>query len=177
VKAVRLTRANGLNERVQGDKDAIRVLDDAEADDMVRRLLAVYAPEHDSHPSFTAGGAQEIPVRKKENAPTADEVLDMTDASFVGPDYAAKRMQELVDYTEELGLYEKYDKETGRTHPEFLPEPEMTLPWTTAPKSDWIDWAVHGDHGQPPVTSEDAALLTKRDLMNRYGVSRDGDRL
>jgi hypothetical protein len=168
MKAVRLTRANGLNERVQGDAGAIRFLEDAEAGDMVRRLLAVYAPEHDPHPSFTAGGAQEIPVVKKENAPTPDEVLDAADVSFAGPEHAAKRMQKLVDYTEELGLYENQQQaqddgfSTERTGQGETAE--MKQPWTIAPKADWIAWAVQ--NGEDP---QKAAAMKKVDLVSRYG--------
>lgn len=188
MKAVRLTRANGLNERVQGDAGAIRFLEDAEAGDMVRRLLAVYAPEHDPHPSFTAGGAQEIPVVKKENAPTPDEVPAAADVSFVGPEHAAKRMQELVNYTEELGLYENQQAVVDQDALELGypldidPEPqaqddgfstertgqgetaEMKQPWTIAPKADWIAWAVQ--NGEDP---QKAAAMKKVDLVSRYG--------
>jgi hypothetical protein len=151
-----------LNPRVQGEKNSVLILEDGEAAALVENSLAVYAPGYDPQPSFTAGGVQEIPVVKKENAPAPDEVLDAVDAAFVGPEHAAKRIQELVEYTEELGLYENQQPEQGTVT-------EVRQPWTTAPKGDWIAWAVH--NGADP---EEAAVMTKAQLMNRYSY---GERL
>ena len=104
MKAVRLTRANGLNERVQGDATAIRYLEDAEADLMVNELkLAVYAPEHDPHPSFTASGVQEIPVVKRENAPSGEQVVSMMERGLT-PEEAATAFKQTVGVVEH-GLF------------------------------------------------------------------------
>jgi hypothetical protein len=163
VKAVRLTRANGLNERVQGDATAIRYLEDAEADLMVNELkLAVYAPEHDPHPSFTASGVQEIPVVKRENAPSGEQVVSMMERGLT-PEEAAR---ELVQLTEEYGLYDD--------DPVILPGRAadgdgLTQPWTTHSKAKWIEWALHGSHGQPRPDLAEVAGLTKNELMSRYG--------
>jgi hypothetical protein len=180
VKAVRLTRANGLNPRVQGEKNSVLILEDGEAAALVENSLAVYAPGYDPQPSFTAGGAQEIPVVKKENAPAPDEVPDIADAAFAGPEHAAKRMQELAGYTGELGLYENQQPVVDQDALEagypidIDPSPGLKQPWTTAPKSEWIEWAVHGDHGKERPAPEEAAVMTKAQLMNSYSY---GERL
>lgn len=168
MRAVRLIRANGLNERVIGDAGAIRVLDDAEALEMVEVWrLAVYAPEHDPGPhSWSAGAVQEVPVKfvgPEAAAARLDQLVrdQQLPADFVeaykeetSPQEAA---QELVELTEELNLYDEPEKPAPV-------RPDMRMPWTTASKADWIDWAVHLG-----AKAEDAALLTKKDLMSRYG--------
>jgi hypothetical protein len=132
MKAVRLTRANGLNPQVEGDAGAIRILDDLMAYEMVEVWHnAVYAPEHDPVP------VREIPVVKKEPELTPEDAV-----------------QELAGLTEELGLYDE-------------PAPvqrQMRMPWVTAPKADWINWAVYRG-----ADAEQAAELTKNELMSRYG--------
>ncbi len=45
----------------------------------------------------------------------------------------------------------------------------LEQPFANANKATWIEWAAHGDHGQPPITEEDAAKLAKTQLMHRYG--------
>lgn len=155
MKAVRLTHACGLNERVYGDEGTSLVLDDAEAHELVEvHCLAVYAPELDPV-------AQEIPVK------------------FVGPEKAAARLDQLVrDQQLPADFVEAYKEEMSpQEAAQELVEPtalsdsdlgdspaEMKMPWTTASKADWIDWAVHLG-----AKAEDAALLTKKDLMSRYG--------
>jgi hypothetical protein len=166
VKAVRLTRANGLNERVQGDMGEIRFLEDSEAGDMVSINLAEYAPEHDNVARMLELQRTPLTVTEAESA-------------FVGPERAAQRMQELVELTEEMGLYENQQpvyEEVNAPHPlrdldeeireqELLKAPaEAKMPWTTASKADWIEWAV--SKGCEPKM---AALLTKQQLMSRYG--------
>ena len=48
MRAVRITRACWLNDRVNGDPGSIRTLDDAEAYEAVEvHKVAAYAPEHD----------------------------------------------------------------------------------------------------------------------------------
>lgn len=44
------------------------------------------------------------------------------------------------------------------------PTAEMKMPWSNASKAAWIDWAAH--QGADP---EQAAALTKNELMSRYG--------
>jgi hypothetical protein len=168
MKAVRLTHSCWLNDRVHGDTGAILFLEDDEAHGLIVVGLGMHAPEHEIGSGPEA--AQEIPVAKRADAPTPDEVLDQADISFVGPEAAAARMQELVDLTEELGLYDiPADDAAAALEEARHGQPEMTRPWTTAAKADWISWAVHGNHGQPPTTAENAALLTKSQLMSRYG--------
>lgn len=150
MRAVRLTRACWMNDRVHGDVNAPLDLDDEEARVVVEDWHnAVYDP-----------------VRQAE--------LDGAPSPVPGPQ--AEAMQLLVDLTEELDLY-------GEPAPEAVPweealsagrgdygdEPELKKPWTIAPKADWIAWALNGDHGQPRPTSEEAAQMTKAQLMNRYG--------
>lgn len=144
MRAVRLTRANGLNERVQGDANTVRFLEDGEADFLVNELkMAVYAPEHDPHPSFTASGVQEAPAATTERGLTYEEAA-----------------QELTQLTEEYGLYD--DEPVQDSAP-------LVQPWTTHSKAKWIEWALHGSHGQPAPDPETVAGLTKNELMSRYG--------
>jgi hypothetical protein len=49
------------------------------------------------------------------------------------------------------------------------PASALKMPWTNAPKDDWVEWAVRGNHGGPAVTAQEAARLTKNQLMSRYG--------
>ena len=58
-------------------------------------------------------------------------------------------------------------KQVGEESPE--PGELMKRPYGNAPKSSWVRYAVHGDHGQPPITQERAEMMTKADLMSRYG--------
>jgi hypothetical protein len=137
---------------VRGDAGDIRVLDDDEARDLVESLRhAVYAPEHDPAQVYQQATGQQMP------SSPATEPPEPVDTGFVGPDHAAKRIQELVEYTEELGLYENQQAPEDSV-------PEMTMPWTTAPKATWIDWAVY--RGCDP---SEAAGMTKNQLMGRYG--------
>jgi hypothetical protein len=145
MKAVRLRRAVSIADGINGDRGTVLFLEDGEARDAVEvDRLAEYAPEHD------------------HLAPVQEE------AAFVGPERAAERMQELVAYTEELGLYENQqqaqDDGFGTERTGQGETVEMKMPWTTASKADWIDWAV--SKGCEPKT---AALLTKVQLMSRYG--------
>ena len=134
MKAVRLTRANGVNERIRGDAHTVLIVEDADADEAVRQELAVYAPEYD--PGVPA---QEIPIVKKEPAIDPADVLDYIEA-------AEARLNEL---------------EKVLTDPA---EPEMKRPYGNASKAAWIDWAVHSG-----CDAEEAAGLTKTELMSRYG--------
>jgi hypothetical protein len=157
VRAVRLTRANGLNERVQGDANTVRFLEDDEADFLVNELkMAVYAPEHDAHPSFTASGVQEVPVVKRENAVSGEQAVSMMERGLT-PEEAA---QALTQLTEEYGLYDDEPAEDRAT---------LVQPWTTHSKAKWIEWALHGSHGQPAPDLDTVASLTKNELMSRYG--------
>jgi hypothetical protein len=139
MKAVRLTRANGLNERVQGDAGSIRHLDDAEAEHLVNGLnMAVYAPEHDLHPDAPL----EIPVVKREDGiefPEKSAAVDVPD-DF----YEDRGPEDLTGFGEDLVV--------------------LTMPWVTHSKAKWIEWAVY--KGCDP---EQAAGMTKNELMGRYG--------
>jgi hypothetical protein len=156
VRAVRLTHACGLNERVYGDEGTPLVLDDAEAEHLVEVLkLAVY---------------DEALQRR------LDEVLPPeAPVTFVGPEAAAQRMQELVAATEELGLYEPVTDQDALeagypvdVESAGFEKPELSTasgrPYGNASKADWVNWAV-----RQGAKREDAQLLSKRDLMGRYG--------
>jgi hypothetical protein len=155
VKAVRLTHACGLNERVIGDEGTVLVLEDAEAEGVVLIGLAVY----------------DEAVQRR-----LDEVLPPeAPVTFVGPEAAAQRMQELADATEELGLYEPVTDQDALkagypadVESSDFEKPELSTasgrPYGNASKADWVNWAV-----RQGAKREDAQLLSKRDLMGRYG--------
>lgn len=139
IRAVRLTRANGLNERWTGDAGAIRFLEEDDAADIVSRLLAVYAPEHD-------------PV------------------TFVGPEAAAARIESLTTSPEPVAdegeLPDPENPITGRTPgaADIDSAPELKRPYGNHSKAAWVEWAVHQG-----ADAQEAAALTKNELMSRYG--------
>jgi hypothetical protein len=159
VRAVILIRANGLNERVQGDVGAQLVLADDEASFMVERKFAVYDP---------------VRQAQLDGAPSPE-------TTFVGTEAAAARLNELVqarkrdeavqalvDLTEEMGLYDEpvVDQDALEAgHPlDVDPEPAVKRPYGNASKAAWIDWAV-----RQGADEAGAAELTKNQLMARYG--------
>lgn len=117
MRAVRLTHACGLNERVIGDAGTPLALDDDEARDLVEvHHLAVYDPVLQARLDAVHSDpvAREIPVVHRADAPSPDAVLDLADT--------AAAAQEPVTSDTETALKQ---------------------PWTTASKATWIDWAVH----------------------------------
>lgn len=156
MRAVRITHANWLNDEIGGDAGTVKLVRDEMAYDAVEvHHIAEYAPEYDQPgPSWSAGAVEQEPVVTEFPA---------AEPAFVGPEAAAARMdalQEMVTDTEQAGLYDP-DPEP------FVPgldDDARKAPWSTASKADWIDWAVH--QGCSP---KQAALLTKIQLMSRYG--------
>lgn len=93
MRAVRITRACWLNDRVNGDPGSIRTLDDAEAYEAVEvHKVAVYAPEHDSVPLHgrTPGWTDFSAELHSEPAPAADGWL-MPEAEPAEPPAEMKR--------------------------------------------------------------------------------------
>lgn len=142
MKAIRILQANWLNDEISGDANTIRLVRDEMAYDAVEvHHLAEYAPEYDQGPTF------------------------------VGPDAAAKRLEELkakaAAYETPVVEQPVIDTPTVEyVSPDTSAEtaPEMTQPWTTASKATWIEWAVHQG-----ADATEAAALTKSELMSRYG--------
>jgi hypothetical protein len=155
VRAVILIKANGLNERVQGDVGAPLVLDDDEAAYLVEHKFAVYDPVRQAQldgapsPETTFVGTEAATARLNEliEARKRDEA-----------------MQALVDLTEEMGLYD--NPVTPQEIDSLVPDgaPVMKRPYGNASKAAWIDWAVHQG-----ADAAEAAELTKNQLMARYG--------
>ncbi len=143
MKAVRLTRACWMNDRVHGDIRAPLVLEDEEAREVVEVWRnAVYDP---------------VLQAELDGAPPPPE--------------QEEAVQRLVDLTEELNLYDTpvVNQDALEAGYPVDVDPVTKKPWTIAPKADWITWALHGDHGQRRPTSEEATQMTKAQLMNRYG--------
>lgn len=152
MRAIRILQANWLNEAVAGDRGTVKLVADDMARDAVEvHKIAEYAPEYESY---------EIPVRRKENAPEPDEVIDQLLAQ-------APPESVVVEYPGQ-GPVEQIEADLAEMK---LPDEtaELKQPWNIASKAEWIRWAAHGDHGQPPVTEEEAAAMTKIQLMSRYG--------
>ena len=133
-----------------GDQDTVLLLTDEDASFLVSQGNAVYAPEYDPvefvGPEKAAERLEQLKATVTEYAATAERQLEALDARY-GP--SAKPPAELPGEREA--------------------EPELKQPWSTASKAEWITWAAHGDHGQTPVTEEEAAAMTKIQLMSRYG--------
>lgn len=150
MRAVRLIRAGWWDDEVNGDPGRPLWLSDDKAESHV-----------------VAGNALYDPVLQAEMDGTPSP-----QTTFVGADAAAKRltelteagkrdeaMQQLVELTEELGLYD--------TVPEPAPEPAepaMKRPYGNMSKATWIEWAVH--NGADPAW---AAAQTKNELQSLYG--------
>jgi hypothetical protein len=79
-----------------------------------------------------------------------------------GPSRAALEQQETE--IQQAGTLRQVGEETPPPSGELVKRP-----YGNAPKSAWVRYAVNGDHGQPPITQERAELMTKADLMSRYG--------
>lgn len=160
MKAVRLTRANGVNERIRGDAHTVLVLDDADAHFAVQQELAVYvdvcAVQVLATSELTAVSDSDI----GEHGPVSEMPDDVFDDLADHIEHAAANS--------DFGSDPRYiQKDIERSRPE--PAAEMKRPYGNASKAAWIAWAVHGDHGQPKPTPEEAAGLTKTELMSRYG--------
>ena len=143
MRAIRILQANWLNAEVAGDRNAVKLVSDEMARDAVEvHQLAEYAPEYD-------------PV------------------GFVGPEKAAERLEQLkvTEFPATATPVEQIEADLAemKLPDEREAEPELKQPWSTASKAEWITWAAHGDHGQTPVTEEEAAAMTKIQLMSRYG--------
>lgn len=176
MKAVRLLRANTLNDRVSGDANAIRILSDEEAYELVSvHRIAVYEPRFDP----------------PEPAPSVDSRLwnsPEPEPAFAGPDHAARRLEELKKLVSESdvppldpgqglpGSVWQAGNEPSGSSPDYAPAGENLdgfgedpaaapeLPRPADSKAMWVDWAV--SQGCPAAA---AAMLTKNQLMARYG--------
>jgi hypothetical protein len=140
MKAVRLVRSGWWDDVVNGDAGRPLVLEDAAADEHIARGNAVYDPQ-------------------------GQAALDGQQATFVGPDEAARRMQamqDLVDLTEEMGLYDNPVTPDEVREAEGLPP--VKRPYGNHSKAAWIEWAVH--QGADPA---EAAAMTKAELQSLYG--------
>jgi hypothetical protein len=144
MRAIRILQANWLNEAVSGDRGTVKLVTDDMAADAVRLGIAEYAPEYGQFARPDAPAAQEIPVVKRPDA----------------IEFPATRTP--VDVPDDFGTSDAAAEEDPA-------ETELRQPWSTASKAEWITWAAHGDHGQPPVTEEEAAAMSKIQLMSRYG--------
>jgi hypothetical protein len=151
MRAIRILQANWLNGEVGGDRNTVKLVRDEMAADAVRIGIAEYAPEYDRPP------AQEIPVVVRDDGL---QFPGTAEATFAGPEAAAQRIQELVDLTEELGLYEE-PAATRQSEPEPA---EPAVPEVAATKATWIKWAISQGADLKTV-----AGLTKTELMSRYG--------
>jgi hypothetical protein len=151
MRAVRLTHARWVNERVHGDDGAVLFLDDEEAADVVASGAAVYDTRYSPPP-----------------APAPPAVKDEDTLRFAGEAERAAA-DKLVQLTEDLGLYDPVAviKEDLADMPLPGAEPEaepLTKPWTIHSKAKWVEWAIHC--GANPGL---AAAMTKNELMGRYG--------
>lgn len=148
MRTVRLTRAHWLNDRSAGDAGDIRYLEDGEARDLVEvHQLAVYADD---------GPSQQEP-------PHAIEVVRI-EPEGVTQEFR-EQAAEFMDRNDELlqGLadspHERWEDAAEPGDVEL-----MKQPWTTAPKADWVKWAV-----QNGCSPKQAEVMTKNGLMSRYG--------
>lgn len=150
MRTVRITHANWVSDWLAGDAGAIRYLTDEQAYEAVEVLaLAVY----------TDGGAytpppppQAIEVVKIEPTALADSDIDDR-----GPVIELDDPEVFVDQDAlEAGWPVAVD-----------PEPaEIPMPTAADSKARWIRWAMQSD---PALTAQKAAVMTKANLMNRYG--------
>jgi hypothetical protein len=153
MRAVRLTHARWVNERVHGDAGAVLFLDDAEAAEVVASEAAVYDSRYDAQPSWSAGAAQETPAVKDEDT-----------LRFTGEAERAAADQ-LIRESEDLGLYDPVAAIEEDLADMPLPEPESpTAPAIAELKPAWVKWAI--SQGCEPKL---AAVLTKVQLVSRYG--------
>lgn len=147
MRQVRITHANWVNDWLAGEAGAIRYLTDEQAREAVEvHHLAVYAD----------GGSYAPPP-----PPQAEPVL------AIEPGLQYNEPEEDFPITVTYGnAQEAYDPVKAiEDDLADMPRPaEVKMPWTTHSKAAWIDWAVH--NGADP---EQAAALTKNELMSRYG--------
>lgn len=147
MRAIRITRANWLNDAIGGDQNAIRVVEDDMAYEAVEvHGVAVYAPEHDP---ASAIPIQHVTPELSIEFPDEPKVIDFP-GSAEDPDPPHASWEDAAE-------------------PGDIDQAPLEQPWTNASKAAWIEWAVNGDHGQPPITGEQAAALNKIELQHRYG--------
>lgn len=150
MRAIRITQANWLNEHVGGDAGTVKLVQDEMAHEAVNvHKIAEYAPEWDGQPSFV--GPDAAAERMKDLGVTVTEFPAEREAAD-----RAQAMQQLVEETENLGLYG-----TPAAGDIKLPD---SPPAANASKMAWIDWAV-----SQGCAMDDAVSLTKNELMGRYG--------
>lgn len=162
MRAIRITQANWLNDEVGGDRNTVKLVGDEMAYSAVEvHQIAVYAPEYDPVP---------FPVMSAETA------MELQDTPLTVVEYPGQAERdaadELIKMTEDLGLYDDLPHQLWKdaVEPSDVVKPKLTkMPWTIHSKAEWIVWAVDGDHGQPQPTPEEAAAMTKIQLMSRYG--------
>jgi hypothetical protein len=82
----------------------------------------------------------------------------------LGPTRAELERQEEVIRAGNLKQVGEESSQSGAEEPE-----ETKRPYGNAPKSAWVRYAAHGDHGRPLITEERAEGMTKADLMSQYG--------
>lgn len=139
MKAVRLTRAIWLNDRVHGDANDVLNLEDEEARELVETWHnAVYAPEWDRS-ERNAAAVRPVPQPAPEVVTIEPTAVSDSDIDDRGPVLEADIPGETV-------------------------QDDAKPPWSNAPKADWVAWAVH--KGCKPG---EAAGMTKNQLMSRYG--------
>jgi hypothetical protein len=171
VRAIRITQANWLNDEIGGDANTVKLVRDEMAYEAVEVWhIAEYAPEHDITPHAApapqpAPAATEVLTIEPEPAEPDPEPETEPDPEpqFVGPERAAERLEELQQAVAEFA--------GASGEGDVLPELEKPSrrPYANESKAAWITWAVRGDHDGPAITGEEAAQLTKNELMNAYG--------
>ncbi len=158
MRAIRITRANWLNDYVGGDQNAIKIVPDDVARDAVEmHEIAVYAPEHDPVQFVGTEHAAQRTEALKVKVDEWQPVVDQDDLAAGSPvDIEASDFGQPREYIEE---------DIARNRPE---EP-LEIPRSVDNKAAWVRWAVYGDHGQPAVTEEQASAMPKLQLQHRYG--------
>lgn len=139
MRAVRLTRSGWWDDEVNGDTGRPLWLSDAKAESHVALGNAVYDP---------------VLQAQLEGRPSPQ-------TTFVGPEAAAKRLDELKARAE---AFEDLLDHIEAVADGDEPVPEMKRPYGNASKADWIAWAVHNGADEAEV-----AGWTKNQLMGRYG--------
>lgn len=147
MRAIRILQSNWLNDEVGGDRNTVKLISDDMAREAVETGIAEYAPEYDT-PGTRAAAAQE---------PAEPLVVEFPAELSPSPEFQEQAAEFM---NENDALLRKLDDD---------PPADLKMPWSNASKADWISWAAHGNHGQPHVSEEVAATLTKNELMSRYG--------
>ena len=133
MRAVRLVRAGWWDDEVNGDAGRPLWLSDDKAESHVALGNAVYDP---------------VLQAQLEGRPSPQ-------TTFVGPEAAAKRLDELKAALDVAAVNAEAQVET---------QAEMKRPYGNASKADWIAWAVHNGADEAEV-----AGWTKNQLMGTYG--------